>query len=378
MKSLGSGRGWMALLTWWTKGEMCAQVVYGPRYTKASQHFQNHPSIWPELKCSTKGDTSHTWYTFMDLLPFGCSQWKVGQPDNWTKHGLGGGEDCAELAERGKLNDDHCSAQRKYICERAATGLQDTGLTAFPSHRASSTLVKECKWIRMDSLSVAVAHLCTVACLRVELPMVLLIWGTVVTGENRFGQISVLYWLSDIFQHFTEHNIIQNMANGFRVSILSSTLLVHDAMSVFCSKPTGHKDAKAGNCNEQHVILFRVSCVQNAANWLVFPQNTNYTFLTIDENTLIWVKLHCVTLSNCNVQREMGLIVFGMIWLISEICRCSYGMMNGWKKKIYEWWMDKKSTLPAILIWSLSALSIVREELLLWVFRSLLTFSWKS
>ena len=37
----------------------------------------------------------------MDLLPFGCSQWKVGQPDNWTKHGLGGGEDCAELAERG-------------------------------------------------------------------------------------------------------------------------------------------------------------------------------------------------------------------------------------------------------------------------------------
>lgn len=121
MKSLGSGRGWMALLTWWTKGEMCAQVVYGPRYTKASQHFQNHPSIWPELKCSTKGGTSHTWYTFMDLLPFGCSQWKVGQPDNWTKHGLGGGEDCAELAERGKLNDDHCTRQRKYICERAAT-----------------------------------------------------------------------------------------------------------------------------------------------------------------------------------------------------------------------------------------------------------------
>ena len=77
------------------------------------------------------------------------------------------------------------------------------------------------------------------------------------------------------------------MANGFRVSILSRTPLVHDAMSVFCSKPTGHKDAKAGNCNEQHVILFRVSCVQNAANWLVFPQNTNYTSLTIDENALI-------------------------------------------------------------------------------------------
>ena len=215
-----------------------------------------------------------------------------------------------------------------------SSGLQDTGLTAFPSHRASSTLVKECKWIRMDSLSVAVAHLCTVACLRVELPMVLLIRGTVVTGENRFGQISVLYWLSDIFQHFTEHNIIQNMANGFRVLILSSTLLVHDAMSVFCSKPTGHKDAKAGNCNEQHVILFRVSCVQNAANWLVFPQNTNYTFLTIDENALIWVKLHCD-----KVQYEMRSIVFGIFWLISEICRCCYGLVDG-SKKIYIWMIN--------------------------------------
>ncbi|XP_062392346.1 asialoglycoprotein receptor 1-like isoform X2 [Sardina pilchardus] len=49
------------------------------------------------------------------------SKWEVGQPDDWTKHGLGGGEDCAHIQWNAKLNDDHCTREHKYICERTAT-----------------------------------------------------------------------------------------------------------------------------------------------------------------------------------------------------------------------------------------------------------------
>ncbi|XP_063058581.1 C-type lectin domain family 10 member A-like [Engraulis encrasicolus] len=48
------------------------------------------------------------------------SQWEPGQPDNWTHHGLGGGEDCASLEDQAKLNDAHCIEPRRYICEKAA------------------------------------------------------------------------------------------------------------------------------------------------------------------------------------------------------------------------------------------------------------------
>ncbi|KAG5852001.1 asialoglycoprotein receptor 1 [Anguilla anguilla] len=44
-------------------------------------------------------------------------QWKPGQPDDWTMHGLGGGEDCAHLHNDGKLNDDHCSRKYRFVCE---------------------------------------------------------------------------------------------------------------------------------------------------------------------------------------------------------------------------------------------------------------------
>ncbi|XP_029943708.1 LOW QUALITY PROTEIN: C-type lectin domain family 10 member A-like, partial [Salarias fasciatus] len=37
-------------------------------------------------------------------------QWMPGQPDAWTRHGLGlGDEDCAHLHFDGRLNDLHCS-----------------------------------------------------------------------------------------------------------------------------------------------------------------------------------------------------------------------------------------------------------------------------
>ncbi|XP_051248629.1 asialoglycoprotein receptor 1-like [Dicentrarchus labrax] len=46
-------------------------------------------------------------------------RWKPGQPDSWTGHGLGpGDEDCAHLHNDGRLNDLHCSSRMRYICQK--------------------------------------------------------------------------------------------------------------------------------------------------------------------------------------------------------------------------------------------------------------------
>ncbi|XP_018546031.1 C-type lectin domain family 10 member A isoform X1 [Lates calcarifer] len=45
--------------------------------------------------------------------------WIPGQPDSWTGHGLGAGdEDCAHLHNNGHLNDLHCSTMMRFICQR--------------------------------------------------------------------------------------------------------------------------------------------------------------------------------------------------------------------------------------------------------------------
>ncbi|PWA19188.1 hypothetical protein CCH79_00019721 [Gambusia affinis] len=46
-------------------------------------------------------------------------RWKPGQPDSWTGHGMGpGDEDCAHIHSDGRLNDLHCSSRLRYICQR--------------------------------------------------------------------------------------------------------------------------------------------------------------------------------------------------------------------------------------------------------------------
>ena len=73
-------------------------------------------------------------------------RWRPGQPDSWTGHGFGpGDEDCAHLHSDGRLNDLHCSTRLRYICQRHsqrswAAGSAHTPLT---SHRCSSTA--DCK-----------------------------------------------------------------------------------------------------------------------------------------------------------------------------------------------------------------------------------------
>ncbi|XP_034413526.1 asialoglycoprotein receptor 1 [Cyclopterus lumpus] len=45
-------------------------------------------------------------------------RWRPGQPDSWTDHNLGrGDEDCAHLHNDGRLNDLHCSSKMRFICQ---------------------------------------------------------------------------------------------------------------------------------------------------------------------------------------------------------------------------------------------------------------------
>ncbi|XP_073330985.1 C-type lectin domain family 10 member A [Pagrus major] len=49
-------------------------------------------------------------------------RWVPGQPDSWSGHGLGAGdEDCAHLHYNGRLNDLHCSTKLRYICQKHST-----------------------------------------------------------------------------------------------------------------------------------------------------------------------------------------------------------------------------------------------------------------
>ncbi|XP_077021825.1 C-type lectin domain family 10 member A-like [Tamandua tetradactyla] len=43
--------------------------------------------------------------------------WAPEQPDDWEGHGLGGGEDCAQIRPGGKWNDNVCSRSFHWICE---------------------------------------------------------------------------------------------------------------------------------------------------------------------------------------------------------------------------------------------------------------------
>ncbi|XP_074555145.1 C-type lectin domain family 10 member A-like [Halichoeres trimaculatus] len=50
---------------------------------------------------------------------FEYRRWMPGQPDGWSGHRLGeGDEDCAHLHHNGRLNDLHCSTKMSFICQR--------------------------------------------------------------------------------------------------------------------------------------------------------------------------------------------------------------------------------------------------------------------
>lgn len=47
----------------------------------------------------------------------GFQNWRPHQPDDWSGHGLGGGEDCAHITHDGRWNDDVCRRPYRWVCE---------------------------------------------------------------------------------------------------------------------------------------------------------------------------------------------------------------------------------------------------------------------
>uniref|UniRef100_A0A672PWY4 Asialoglycoprotein receptor 1-like n=2 Tax=Sinocyclocheilus grahami TaxID=75366 RepID=A0A672PWY4_SINGR len=64
-------------------------------------------------------------WEWLDGTPYTIirSEWMPGQPDDWTAHGLGGGEDCAHFHHDGRYNDDHCSRRYRYVCKAHASSI---------------------------------------------------------------------------------------------------------------------------------------------------------------------------------------------------------------------------------------------------------------
>ncbi|XP_068128505.1 C-type lectin domain family 10 member A-like [Hyperolius riggenbachi] len=84
-----------------------AEMDFMHQYTKGK-------AIWIGL---TDQDGAWKWVdgTSYDSSP---KFWRPGQPDNWKDHGLGGGEDCAEMRSGTGWNDLHCSESQQYVCEK--------------------------------------------------------------------------------------------------------------------------------------------------------------------------------------------------------------------------------------------------------------------
>ncbi|XP_006105151.1 asialoglycoprotein receptor 2 [Myotis lucifugus] len=64
----------------------------------------------------TESDGSWKW---VDGTDYGNSyrNWAFGEPNNWQGHEEGGNEDCAEVQDDGRWNDDFCLQVQRWACE---------------------------------------------------------------------------------------------------------------------------------------------------------------------------------------------------------------------------------------------------------------------
>nr|XP_048304442.1 asialoglycoprotein receptor 1 isoform X3 [Myodes glareolus] len=90
----------LVVVTSWDKQKF-VQHHMGPVNTWIGLTDQNGPWRWVD---GTDYETSF-------------KNWRPGQPDDWSGHGLGGGEDCAHLTNDGRWNDDVCRRPYRWACE---------------------------------------------------------------------------------------------------------------------------------------------------------------------------------------------------------------------------------------------------------------------
>ncbi|XP_014405289.1 PREDICTED: asialoglycoprotein receptor 1 [Myotis brandtii] len=88
-------------------------VVGSSEEQKFVQHHMGPVNTWMGL---TDQDGPWRWIDGSDYEK-GFQNWRPDQPDDWTGHGLGGGEDCAHLTDDGRWNDDVCRRPYRWVCE---------------------------------------------------------------------------------------------------------------------------------------------------------------------------------------------------------------------------------------------------------------------
>ncbi|XP_077897102.1 C-type lectin domain family 10 member A-like [Ictidomys tridecemlineatus] len=78
--------------------------------------IEKHKSSVPSWMGLTDQNGPWRWVDGTDYER-GFKYWSPNQPDDWTGHGLGGGEDCAHFTHDGRWNDDVCWRPLSWICE---------------------------------------------------------------------------------------------------------------------------------------------------------------------------------------------------------------------------------------------------------------------
>ncbi|XP_075763755.1 asialoglycoprotein receptor 1 isoform X1 [Pelodiscus sinensis] len=86
-------------------------------------------------------DTSGQWrWVDGTIYTMNSRDWSPGQPDDYTEHGLGGGEDCVMYHYDGRWNDDHCSR----LYHWAWTGGQASLMTTVAMDSGAGRIARTC------------------------------------------------------------------------------------------------------------------------------------------------------------------------------------------------------------------------------------------
>ncbi|XP_069498563.1 asialoglycoprotein receptor 1-like [Ambystoma mexicanum] len=111
-----TGRSWDDSKKFYASLRMSAYLVV--INTDAEQQFLQTKTI-PAYTWIGLTDVDGTWKwvdgTNYETTP---KQWIPGQPDEYFRLGLGGGEDCAHMHQQGQWNDEHCSRLYNAVCEK--------------------------------------------------------------------------------------------------------------------------------------------------------------------------------------------------------------------------------------------------------------------
>ncbi|XP_077401190.1 asialoglycoprotein receptor 1 isoform X2 [Vanacampus margaritifer] len=113
-----------SLLPWHDARDWCngheshlAIILTDEEWKLVQRHAQGN-FFWVGLSDERTGS-----WEWVNQTPYVMNRrhWRPGQPDSWTHHGMGpGDEDCAHIHTDGRLNDLHCSTRLRFLCQSHA------------------------------------------------------------------------------------------------------------------------------------------------------------------------------------------------------------------------------------------------------------------